>query len=205
MAQSNLMGRYVTISWAGAPHGVVGTTVGETDRTLALTLQPSQPPPGVGTLVRCFSVVGEWNGQVLTVDGHRLTLALPSWSARLRQRRSKRLRVDHHVALDCGDVTVSGRLVDLSLGGGAVLVEKDTGVVNGAACGCRLPPGPVAGIVTSVRPAGHPMLVTVGVRWTDLPIDAARWVGQQIAEASAGLRARPTLPGPGVADEAGHA
>jgi hypothetical protein len=195
MAESNLMGRYVTISWPGAAHGVVGTTAGETERTLDLTLQVGAQVPGVGTLVGCFSVVGEWRGQVLSVDGLRVTLALPTWSARLRQRRSKRLRVDHQVVLVGGEAAVSGRLVDLSLGGGAVLVEKDAGVTHGSSYVCRLPAGTVTGVVTSVRPAGHPMLVTVGVRWTDLPIEAARWVGQQVAEASAGLRARPPLAG----------
>jgi hypothetical protein len=76
---------------------------------------------------------------------------------------------------------VAGRLLDLSLGGAAVLFEHSEVVAPGGSVRCSLPPGDVRATVSSVRAHEHPLLLVAGLSWTNLDDAGVTWISRQVS------------------------
>ena len=186
-----LIGRYVTVALATAGAGDVYHLVTIVDGSLRLRAarRPRQTLAR-GNRVTCISVAGLWEATVVTVDGEDLTLHLPDWTARGLPRRHRRVPCEAKVELCLDTQRFAARLMDVSLGGAAILVEPFESLRPGQVVGIRLPSGEVSARVSSVRPHRHRGLRVVGLAWADLGPESAAWVGRQVAAASAGLRQR---------------
>ena len=190
-----LIGRYVTVSPDASSEGDVYCLVEARGEALVLRAagRPRQSPRA-GTAVQCLSVAGRWQAVVNRVDGDVISLRLPDWAGRAARRRHRRVPCEAAVQVSLGGDRAAGRLMDISLGGTAVLLEPLDGLRAGVEVTVRLPSGDVPAQVTTVRAHAHPGLRVVGLAWRHLPADAAAWVGRQVAQGAAALRRRPGEP-----------
>ena len=190
-----LIGRYVTVSSDASAEGDVYCLVEAKDEALVLRAagRPRQRPRA-GTAVQCLSVAGRWQALVKRVDGDVISLRLPDWAGRAAQRRHRRVPCEAAVQVQLAADRAAGRLIDISLGGTAMLLEPLDGLRAGVEVNIQLPCGEVPAQVTTVRPHAHPGLRVVGFAWRHLGPDAATWVGRQVAQGAAALRRRPGEP-----------
>jgi hypothetical protein len=190
-----LIGRYVTVSPDASAEGDVYCLV-EADHD-ALVLRAAgrrKQVPQAGTAVQCLSLAGRWQAVVKRVDGDVISLRLPEWAGRAAQRRHRRVPCEAAVQVRFGADQAAGRLLDISLGGTAMLLEPLDGLRPGAEVSIRLPSGEVPAQVTTVRAHAHPGLRVVGLAWRQLGPETAAWVGRQVAEGASALRRRPGEP-----------
>jgi hypothetical protein len=186
------MGRFVSVTWEGGPPVAVCTYVAQSGSLLHLRLPATATTvPDLGATVWCYSSVGEWHGEVMDVTDATMALHLPTWVGRLHARRSRRVTVNHEVGLHLDKVHASARLRDLSRGGAAVVAEKWLALHLGEEYRFDLPGGTAKARVVTSRPTRHPLLVRIGMQWTEVSPGAAQWIGQQLAATSASLRQRP--------------
>ena len=190
-----LIGRYVTVSPDASAEGDVYCLVEANHEALVLKAagRPKQSPQA-GTAVQCLSVAGRWQAVVKKVEGDVISLRLPDWAGRATQRRHRRVPCEAAVQVQFGTDRAAGRLMDISLGGTAMLLEPLDGLRAGVDVSIRLPSGDVPAQVTTVRAHAHPGLRVVGLAWRHLTPDAAAWVGRQVAQGAAALRRRPGDP-----------
>jgi hypothetical protein len=149
---------------------------------IAAPVRDNGPLPTVGTTIRCRSSAGIWEAQVQRIDGDRLHLTLPAWTARPTPRRSVRVPMDL-VAIEVvlAGRTSAARLLDLSIGGAAVVVERLTASGPGTRPTIVLPRGRVQAMVVGRRPHDHPLLVILGVSFEQRDDDAKRWIADQVS------------------------
>jgi hypothetical protein len=150
-----------------------------------------------GARVQCLSVAGLWHAVVSDVNGDELSLQLPEWAGRAARRRHRRVPCEVPVEVHADGERVAGRMVDISLGGASVLLERLDSLRPGVALGVRLPSGEVPATVSTVRAHHHPGLRVVGLAWARLDSAAATWVGRQVAAAAAAVRRSQLEPGAG--------
>jgi PilZ domain-containing protein len=190
-----LIGRYVTVSPDASAEGDVYCLVEANHEALVLKAAGRRKQsPRAGTAVQCLSVAGRWQAVVKRVDGDVISLRLPDWAGRAAQRRHRRVPCEAAVQVQFGADRAAGRLMDISLGGTAMLLEPLDGLRPGVEVSIRLPSGDVPAQVTTVRAHAHPGLRVVGLAWRHLTPDAAAWVGRQVAQGAAALRRRPGDP-----------
>jgi hypothetical protein len=190
-----LIGRYVTVSPDASAEGDVYCLV-EADHDELVLRAPGRRKqvPQVGATVQCLSLAGRWQAVVKRVDGEGISLRLPEWAGRAARRRHRRVPCEAAVQVQFGADQAAGRLMDISLGGTAMLLEPLDGLRPGAEVAVRLPSGEVPAQVTTVRAHAHPGLRVVGFAWRQLSPETAAWVGRQVAEGAAALRRRPGQP-----------
>jgi hypothetical protein len=182
-------GEYVTVSADGVDPGAVYIGVRAADRRLVLhAMLPSEHPRRVGELVQCTSAAGRWTARVLIAGDGVLELQVPRWLNRSAQRRSVRVPSELAVWVQLDGEKVAGRLIDLSPGGGAVLLERGTVVAAGVAVRCCLPPGELPAVVRSVRGHEHPLLSVAGLSWMTLDAACSSWVAAHVASGGNELR-----------------
>jgi hypothetical protein len=142
----------------------------------------SGPLPAAGTMLRCRSSAGIWEAQVQRVDGERLHLTLPAWTARSTPRASVRVPMEL-LPITCriGGRSWAARLVDLSVGGAAVVIERLAGQRTGARPALLLPRGRVQCVVVTRRDHDHPLLVVLGIAFDQRDDDAKRWIADQVS------------------------
>jgi hypothetical protein len=140
------------------------------------------PLPTPGTTIRCRSSAGTWEAQVQRVDGERLHLTLPAWTARATPRAAVRVPMEL-VPIGCliAGRSWSARLLDLSIGGAGVVIERLAAQRVGARPTLVLPRGRVGGLVVARRDHDHPLLVILGVAFEQRDDDAKRWIADQVS------------------------
>lgn len=132
------------------------------------TLPPAAGACTIGAELRCRSQAGYWDARVRAVEGHRLLLELPTWTRRPVQRAAVRVPLDLvAISLRHAGSTWAGRLVDVSVGGGGIVVERALRVRPGARLGLDWTGSGVA-VVANQRPHDHPLLQVFGVQWDHL-------------------------------------
>lgn len=138
--------------------------------------------PAAGTTIRCRSSAGIWEAQVQRTEGERLHLALPAWTARATPRASVRVPMDL-MPIECrvGSHSWAGRLLDLSVGGAGVVIERLAGQRTGARPALVLPGGQVQGVVVARRDHDHPLLVVMGIAFDQRDDAARRWIAGQVS------------------------
>lgn len=177
-------GEYVTISPDGIGPEAMYVAVRSDHRNLVLhAMLPAERPLQVGELVQCTSDRGRWTARVRAVGDGVLELTVPRWLDRSAQRRHLRVQVEQQVWLHFNRETVAGRLLDLSLGGAAVVLERDGDVAPGLAIRCAAPPGDLWAAVTSVRSHEHPLLLVLGLSWKQLGDTGSIWIAREVGTA----------------------
>jgi hypothetical protein len=140
------------------------------------------PLPAPGTTIRCRSSAGYWEAQVQRVEGDQLHLRLPAWTARPTPRASVRVPMDLlEVGAEVAGQRWAVRLLDLSVGGAAVLIERAAAQRPGARPVLVLPQGRARSVVVSRRDHDHPLLVIVGVSFDERDDAAQRWIADQVS------------------------
>lgn len=171
----------------GRPHHAPTTYILKETRGTTLVVAPvraSLELPSAGERVSCVSVAGWWTAVVVSSDDGVVVLDQPAWMRRPAQRFHRRvpLVVPVGVRVPGEDRSWPSQLVDLSLGGAAVLVESTLPDRAALRVECDLPQGRAQGVARSRRVHAHPGLVVVGVQWAGLDAKAQAWVNRQVAE-----------------------
>lgn len=177
------IGRFVTVSFRGAPSGLVFELLGQVGSTLRLKpLLASGALPFDGERVDCQSSIGRWTTTTLSSRDGVLELAAPTWLARVAQRRSRRIALDEAVNVHAGERDWAGRLSDVSMKGAAVVLERSAGVRPGDPLRLDVGGGSIQATVRSVRPDTQRRLhVVLGVAFDRLEPAALRWVAGAVA------------------------
>lgn len=194
-ATERLMGRYVTVCPDASEVGDVYRTVAAVDGLLLM--RAAQRPRQTlqrGARVQCVSVAGLWHALVEHVKEDEVSVRLPDWAARSARRKHRRVPSDVAVELHIDGKRFAGRLVDISLGGASMLMERLDSLHPGLVISVRLPPGDASAMVSSVRAHHHPSLRVVGVAWMSLDSRSAPWVGRQVAAGASSIRRRQAQP-----------
>jgi hypothetical protein len=174
--------RYVGIRWAGAPVSLLFERVGTAAGGVRLAPSvPGDPMPPAGTEVDCELSTGGFRGRVRDSDGATIVVACPPWVLRPAQRASLRVETDIPVEVEHPGGRWSGRLVDLSVGGAAIVVERSLPLATGASIPVVLPAGRATATIRARRHHEHPLLVVLGVSWQQRDDAAQRWVLGEVA------------------------
>ncbi len=185
------LGASALISFHTNPAGIPATLLDSGGSASALLYElpatvGSLPEPG--ETVHCWSDAGQWSTTVRETRPGVMVLERPTWLVRSQERRSIRVEASMRVTLDAGGTQVAGRLIDLSVGGGAVVVEAAVAPLAGANLAMTLPRGEtVHGVVRSRRLHAHRLLRVLGVEWTSLDGRVERWLNGEVTNR---LRAR---------------
>ncbi|HUY30173.1 MAG TPA: PilZ domain-containing protein [Acidimicrobiales bacterium] len=191
------LGRYVTVFGDESPAGVAYVAVGDARDSLVLRPVRSGATPGdlaPGAHVRCSSAAGEWSTTVRSTRAGTVELALPRWLAREARRRFPRVRTDESASIGVDGGTWAAKLLDVSVGGAAALVERGCGLREGQRIAVSIGDGESSATVRAVREHAHPMLVVVGVAWHLLDPPTRAWVAAQVARSAVTAPASPTQP-----------
>jgi hypothetical protein len=192
--QVSPVGQYLTITSGPDAHSEAYVFVEERGSAMAVApMLPDRAMPAVGELVSCVSGVGWFQTTVRRVEGQVVVLTVPAWARRGIKRNALRVPISTTVHLDNGSEVWAGRLVDVSVTGGAILTEARAELDPGAQVTVELPAGAADAVVRSVRAHEHALLVTVGVSWGSLTPAARAWVSDHVSSA----RNRPN-PGDGA-------
>lgn len=176
--------RYVGLRWAGGPGTILLERIGTVAGGLRLGPSvPGDPLPPPGTEVDCELMTGSFRGRVREAasTGDAVVVTCPPWVLRPSQRASLRVGTDIPVEVEHVGGRWSGRLVDLSVGGGAIVVERSLPLPTGATVPVVLPAGRATVAVRSRRHHDHPLLTILGVSWQQRDADAQRWVLSEVA------------------------
>jgi hypothetical protein len=178
------VGERISVVFAGASSAEAYATVAEDRRKVVLSaVRDHGRVASPGETVTCVSVTGAWQATVRSLEDGVLELDAPPWLQRGTERRWPRVSTDLRVTLELGDEHWAGRLVDLSVGGGAVLVEAAAALRPGTPVELLLPESSAGALVRTIRPHAHRLLVVAGMSWARLSTDAQRWVAAEMVAA----------------------
>src|SRR5580658_5364673 len=85
---------------------------------------PGSPFPEIGEKVTCVSPVGEWTSTVTACRDGQISLAAPNWLGRSVPRRWPRVNMHSSATILIDGERWAGQLLNLSLGGGALMIER---------------------------------------------------------------------------------
>lgn len=180
-----MLGRYVTVSFAAVPEGVSCSVLAEDERRLRLRpLTRLDPVPAPGEPVTCLGSLGRWTTTALACGAARLELATPRWRTRNPHRRWRRVALAAPVTLATPAGPFAGRLQDATRHGAAVLVERAVGLRVGDPVRVEVPGGGIEATVRSVRAHAHPLLVVLGLAFERPDRTALHWIGELVASAA---------------------
>lgn len=130
--------------------------------------------PRQGAVLRCRSSAGYWDARVRQVEGDQVLLDLPAWTRRPNPRAAVRVPVDHlPVVLHVGGHAWAARLLDVSVGGAAAVIERDRSVRPGTRVQLNWDRTGGTAVVVNRRDHAHKLLHVIGLQFDQLD-DAAR-------------------------------
>ena len=181
----DILGRHVTLIAKAIPDGQAYRAVETTDDEVILQpVLPGRPLPEVDEEVECVSGAGRWRGTVRSVElPDRVALTIPRWVRRRVHRGAVRVPIAHPIEVRSSLGTAGARLEDLSVTGGAIVVETQLCPPVGSLLWCRLPGGEGTAVVRNIREHGHPLLSFIGVSWADIDTTTRAWIAAQVSRA----------------------
>ncbi len=179
----DILGRHVTLVARAVPDGQAYRAVETTgDEVVLQPVLPGRPLPDLDEEVECVSAAGRWSGTVRSVQPpDRITLSIPRWVRRRVRRGAVRVPLSHPVELRSTLGTAGARLEDLSVTGGAVVLESALCPEVDSLVWCRLPGGEGTALARNIRDHSHPLLSVVGVSWVDIDAGTREWIAAQVS------------------------
>ncbi len=181
----DILGRHVTLVAKAVPEGQAYRAIETTDDQVILQpVLPGRPLPELDEEVECVSGAGRWHAPVASVDPpDRIALLIPSWVRRQVHRGAVRVPFAHPIEVRTAGGTAGARLEDLSVTGGAIVLETELCPAEQSLVWCRLPGGEGTARVHNIREHSHPLLSVIGVSWVDIDAGTRQWIAAQVSRA----------------------
>ena len=186
----DILGRHVTMVTRAVPDGqAYRASMTTASQVVLRPVLPGRPLPDLHEQVQCVSGAGRWQGRVERIEApDHITLTLPEWVDREVRRGAVRVPVDFPVELKLAGGSAGGRLEDLSVTGGSLVVEAEVMPEPGSVIWLRTPGGEGTVMVCNHRPHPHRLLGIMGVTWEDTDAATRAWIATEVSRA----RTRPT-------------